>query len=259
MAEEIKILAGTATYNGLEHTKNMLATIKSKHPIEQIIIDNGSIDGTPKFCAKFANNNKNNAMCLHRNMGVAYAWNEIIKHALSNPKISYILIAGNDTLLHPDCIDNLANIMQKTNCTLATATNCTEEIDHPRNLKNTKILQTVEITEAPDFSCFMIKTSDILKLAKFEINTECHPGLFDTNFYPAYFEDNDYHYRLQLAGLKAIKTNQAIFYHFMSATKNENPEIAELVNETFLENERYYCRKWGGKPGKETTKQRLIY
>jgi GT2 family glycosyltransferase len=87
------------------------------------------------------------------------------------------------------------------------------------------------------------------------LNQECWDivGEFDEVFAPAYFEDNDYHYRIQLAGLLAVLYPPAMFYHFGSRTQLEaNENGRAMVSAPSFENNRaFYIKKWGGMPGQE--------
>jgi GT2 family glycosyltransferase len=76
-------------------------------------------------------------------------------------------------------------------------------------------------------------------------------GPFDEGFFPAYFEDNDYHRRIQLAGLRAVVHPPAMFYHFGSQTQNESVARPVVTSEMFERNRDRYVRKWGGLPGAE--------
>ena len=90
------------------------------------------------------------------------------------------------------------------------------------------------------FSCFMPTYELIRKV-----------GYFDDTFYPAYYEDNDYAYRMSRKHieLQAIKTN---IKHFGSATiRQYTPEQIKLHHEQFKNNRQYYSSKWGGEPGEE--------
>lgn len=74
-------------------------------------------------------------------------------------------------------------------------------------------------------------------------------GVFDSAFYPAYFEDNDYAYRLLLAGIP----HKA--YEFMNPEIYRNSQTIEKdpsLNYRFEENKKHYIEKWGGEPYKET-------
>lgn len=70
-------------------------------------------------------------------------------------------------------------------------------------------------------------------------------GYFDTNFYPAYFEDADYGRRCSLAGLnmKYIDPKVAI------ASVGSSSGLGGKINFQALEN--YYTEKWGGGPNSE--------
>ena len=86
-----------------------------------------------------------------------------------------------------------------------------------------------------------------------------HEGhIFDENYFPAYFEDNDFHYRLKLAITKKYgnlkmhagtkKMNPALFRNSMTIKKDPK------VNSGFTANQKYFTKKWGGPPGHEKFK-----
>src|SRR5690606_38556929 len=73
-------------------------------------------------------------------------------------------------------------------------------------------------------------------------------GKFDENIFPAYFEDNDAHYRMKLLDMNMVyteKLNPVIFRNSMTIEKDAS------LNENFLKNRDYYIKKWGGEPSKE--------
>ncbi len=73
-------------------------------------------------------------------------------------------------------------------------------------------------------------------------------GKFDENIFPAYFEDNDAHYRMKLLDMNMVyteKLNPVIFRNSMTIEKDAS------LNEDFLKNRSYYIKKWGGAPNKE--------
>lgn len=74
-------------------------------------------------------------------------------------------------------------------------------------------------------------------------------GDFDEAFYPAYFEDNDYAYRMKLEKVGVIKNrgfNPKVYNNSMTSRKDPN------INNGFMQNREYYIKKWGGLPGQET-------
>ncbi len=74
-------------------------------------------------------------------------------------------------------------------------------------------------------------------------------GNFDNVFFPAYFEDNDYDYRLKLSGFISESysfLDPVIYRNSQSIAKDKS------LNNNFEINKRYYIQKWGGEPLKET-------
>lgn len=74
-------------------------------------------------------------------------------------------------------------------------------------------------------------------------------GRFDEEFFPAYYEDNDYAYRMRLANVVVMydgRLTPEIYQRSSSVTKDPS------LNSTFKRNMQYFEDKWGGAPGKET-------
>jgi len=72
-------------------------------------------------------------------------------------------------------------------------------------------------------------------------------GRFDENFKKCFFEDNDYEYRMKLAGIKIEYSevlSPEVFRNSMSTQKD--PLLGDYVG-----NKEYYIRKWGGEPNSE--------
>ena len=77
-------------------------------------------------------------------------------------------------------------------------------------------------------------------------------GWFDENFWPAYFEDNDYAYRLKLADRCHYINKKIEYHHVGSATLATYDERAlERHHQRFKKNRSYYEKKWGGRPTEE--------
>jgi len=85
------------------------------------------------------------------------------------------------------------------------------------------------LTMGACWSCFFISKECINKI-----------GLFDTKFYPAYFEDNDYAYRLKLNDTEHsnIKGLDPLVYR-KSMTIKKDPNL----NKDFSSNRRYFIQK----------------
>jgi GT2 family glycosyltransferase len=75
-------------------------------------------------------------------------------------------------------------------------------------------------------------------------------GNFDENFQRCYFEDNDYQYRMKLAGIPVIyepSLNPEIY-------RNSQTILKDPLLSNFIDNRNYFIQKWGGDPEKETFK-----
>lgn len=85
----------------------------------------------------------------------------------------------------------------------------------------------------PDFSCFCVG-SRLVEVV----------GKFDEGFCPAYFEDNDMHRRIQLAGFEGYAVTP--YWHYRSGTVRGDAERRAVINGGgFAASRRHYCRKWG--------------
>lgn len=76
-------------------------------------------------------------------------------------------------------------------------------------------------------------------------------GKFDECFYPAYYEDRSYEYRMKLLGVPMIKTpflNPYVYRFGQSMEKS--PDIQDAG----LKNKELYIQMWGGEPEREKFK-----
>jgi GT2 family glycosyltransferase len=72
-------------------------------------------------------------------------------------------------------------------------------------------------------------------------------GMFDENFHPAYYEDNDFDYRCRLAGVPMAGLPAGLS-HDISSTLQSNPSFRDGNGRSFPKNADYFVRKWGGTP-----------
>ena len=227
----------------MDYTERMIDSIKTIHPYKVMLIDNGRTLESKKWLSKMTKKKNVEALSFKVNIGVASSWNTGIMLAMDHWGSQIYFIPNNDILLHPKAIDLLCDRICDPDIALITATDVCGKIVEPTDIYEYKIPKKEELVEAPEFSCFMTKIETVNKI-----------GLFDTQYYPAYFEDNDYHYRLKLASMKSLKTNRAVYYHYGSRTIKQSKKILEISNAGYAINRDYYESKWGGLPGHETRK-----
>lgn len=220
-------------------------------PIDICLVDNASTDGT---CAKALEYFKFKNHTLHlvrneNNTGCAAGWNAGVKCGMENG-YSHMLIINNDILVSPKTISQLWRKMRlDPTKVLVSALDVAGEVKVPEmvlDLENEVNKKEESEAPHPHFSCFMISRETIEKV-----------GYFDEVFYPAYFEDNSYHYRIKLlcGPDAAITITKAPFYHFGSRTQNESLGGQPVVpGPAFVENRQRFIKLWGDMPNKETFK-----
>ena len=73
-------------------------------------------------------------------------------------------------------------------------------------------------------------------------------GMFDEEFFPAYFEDNSFDYKMTLVGAKKTWTSfldPIVYRNSMSIAKDPT------LNQKFMQNKQMYIQMWGGLPSEE--------
>jgi GT2 family glycosyltransferase len=178
-----------------------------------------------------------------KRMAVTVSWNLGINQAIRKGA-DYILVVNDDILFSPWTIDGLVSYFESADDSIAIVTghNVRGQIENPDDIFSWPCPEFPNVDEEhPDFACFMIKPSTIENI-----------GNFDENFTPAYFEDNDYHRRINLLGYKARFTASAPYYHYGSRTQNNDSNIPVVPPFAFELNRAYYINKWQGDVGSET-------
>lgn len=160
-------------------------------------------------------------MCLSstRHLGVSGTWNEIIKFAFIDCEFDVVIIVGSDTEMAEGFLEGFIKEYEEQNLELG-------------------------LTREHKWNCFAL-------------SSKCYEtvGEFDLNFFPAYYEDNDYLHRVKLSGLPyAYIGDSSLFKHYGSATINLDYKAKVANNVTFGMNGRYYLKKWGGLPNGEIFK-----
>lgn len=163
------------------------------------------------------------------NRGVAASWNEGAKKAIS-VGCTEIAFINDDVTLSP--------------LTLQLMSFCLSEHPYAAVVTGTDSRKVKpgdqDICFNPDYACFMMTAGSYSFI-----------GEFDENFTPAYFEDNDHHYRVKLAGKDALRLNRLVFEHEGSATQFKDKKYPVVPSLMFENNRDYYVKKWGGVPGRE--------
>jgi len=178
------------------------------------------------------------------NCGVAGGWNEGCRQALRS-RCTHILVINDDVVLSPWTVDALVDLLERTEIGLVSGVTVNSEPVPPGDsgardsIRQVPRPEVAQLADNPNFSCFMVTPG-----------TLAHVGWFDEHFFPAFFEDNDYLYRVGLSGLLARSTTAAPFLHYSQATSQ-----GAVSGGQFDANRMYYQRKWGGLPYSEQYRQ----
>lgn len=215
------IYVGMPVLNCVKYTKDCLKSIRSdKYDLYVNVIDNASTDGTKDYLEeqmKTASDLHESIKHLHVITNAepnccAGSWNQIIENSMVKLDGEYCLVSNNDIIFHPKTIDNLVNFLESSeeNIVLTSALNVRGALENPWDILNYEPDMESSYSEHPDFACYMInkKCLDIV-------------GLFNEQFKPGFFEDNNYHDRILFRGLKAVSTPSAPYYHHGSTTQNQ--------------------------------------
>ena len=239
------------TINNLKYLKGCIKSIKCSFPYELLVIDNGSSDGTLEWLVE------NNIKHIHHdeNLGCSYANNEAMDYAFSKDKLLFVI--HNDVILHMNCLDNLYRGLTETDFDLLYALEYLTGKVNPAVLSDFKYKyiydkEDIGVPEEPIEYGGVVKTVGLnFTVRAIKKSTLDKIGYFDVNYYPAYFEDNDYGIRCKLGNVKVGIVTSARFYHFWSRSIHEGG-VEELNEKYFNINKSYYASKWGGEVGKET-------
>jgi GT2 family glycosyltransferase len=150
------------------------------------------------------------------NVGCARAWNRLARSALHGAN-DVLLITADDVLFEANTIEEMARAMEADDLDFVTA-------------------------EPGGFSCFLVRQRLFDKT-----------GYFDEQFWPAYFEDDDFHRRMRFAGAREACV-AARYVHVNKGSQTVasfNPAERMEHNKRFEANRDRYVAKWGGLPHHE--------
>jgi GT2 family glycosyltransferase len=242
-----KLIIAAPAINNLKYTKLFIESICSSYPYEVLIIDNASIDGTPQWLK----DNEINFIRYEENRGFSYAYNDALDYAFKD-RDTFLLFCGNDIVFMPHTIDHLVKALFESDYDML----CGNEI-----LNKEILIENKEALNEFFYKCsFKEEKYDDLTYSLGGMNHSClirkrsvfeRVGYYDVNFYPAYFEDNDFARRCDLLGIKYGTVDSASFYHFWSRSIYEGG-IKELNSQRFPLNRDYYVNKWGGSVGNDS-------
>jgi hypothetical protein len=243
--EPLRLYVVVATLNGLDRTKELEAALASTpHPLRPIFIDNGSVDGTRPWLLTLPREGPV-VLLNERNLGAAGAWNLGIRYAFENGAEA-VVVCGNDAIPVNGAIERLVRRVEE-GCGLVTGT--------ATPVDSVGAVQAEEMTgealfDDPDFTAFAISSDLHAALHTFEserapVTLPSDTGLFDSRFHPAYYEDDDFLWRLRRASIPVFRDPGALFRHDVSLAVRRTPELAAARVAMMRRNAAFFESKWG--------------
>ena len=231
------------TYNSRQYLEACLESIfeQDYRPIEIIVVDNGSMDGTRGFLSRFENRIR--VEYNDGNAGFAAAQNQAI--ALSTG--DWVLVLNPDVVLLPGVIEHL---LEAGRIDEKVGTLCGRLLAIGRDLKpfENPLIDTAGIyfTEAlrhfdrgwhePDDGRFrkmeyVFGASAAAALYRREMIADISErgNFFDPDFF-AYREDADVAWRAQLLGWRCLYTAEAVGYHVRSVGPGNRHAVPAVIN-----------------------------
>jgi GT2 family glycosyltransferase len=251
-----RTLIGICTYGLLEFTKLTVQRIRDtvKMPVDFFIVvgkpeDQETVDWL---------NLENIPFTWHEtNYGFPYALNDIYDFAWKLDDYDNLITVGNDVLPYPYAIDSMIEVADNTDHEWICAReysvkNLVEEFPEAKkyfsgenlvfNFGGTpwdlypRLSSEIVIDATP--------LSDVHNLALYKKSVFDKIGYIDVNFYPAYYEDNDYARRAVNTKILSCTLRNVIYFHFWSRTIHQGSGGSD--HGYFDNNRRFYKQKWSG-------------
>lgn len=264
-----KIVVGVPTFGNINFTKMTIDHIKRTTTCNYtllVVVGKPGDSDTINFC-------KENSITYTKhdvNRGLPASINDMYDFAFVSGDFDALVVVGNDVLTHWNSIDKLVDFANSSDYdwvsgTVVSINGITSKIPETKKLfyggeKNSNFngislpewldkYQTPEKESVVDMSKFSV-VGDSHNMCLFTRRLFNTIGYVDVNFYPAYFEDNDYARRAKLAGIKMCKLQHVKYFHFWSRTIHQG-NMKKTNDKYFPLNKKFYIEKWGGEPGKE--------
>ena len=215
-----------------EYAIETMDSLKSEHELYKIAVCNSCYPSYSEWMLR-----RNDEVIYNDKNILSRAWNKGIRRA-KELGFDLVFIPNLDVEFHPKTLDNLVKWAEIHKENAVTASVCYEDYNE---FKAAKLVDShSEGFGRSSFSSFLVRISEWEKI-----------GEFDEVFEPAYYEDNDYSYRLVLAKAKFGTANDSIFWHRVSSTIKNDTDLNSNWNPIFEANAKRYAEKWGGSIGNE--------
>jgi GT2 family glycosyltransferase/SAM-dependent methyltransferase/glycosyltransferase involved in cell wall biosynthesis len=245
--QDPKVSVVVVTYNNLEFTRACLASLDTYSqyaPMEIIVVDNASSDGSPAFLSKWAANGENRQVILNDdNRGFAAANNQGLAIATG----AYLVLLNNDTYVTPGWIRTLIGHLKRDK-TIGLIGPVTNNVGNEAKIEIAYTDMNEMLVQAAAYTCRHIGQTYPLRTPAFFCvmmprTTYERVGVLDEAFGRGFFEDDDYCRRIEQLGMRTVCAEDVFIHHHLSASfdKMKQKDRQKL----FEDNKKIYEAKWG--------------
>lgn len=256
----MKTFVGIVTFGNLPFTKLTYKSILDTSNLDVCIIVGKPGDSQT---AEWASRNNIPHIVHDYNKGFPASINDLYDWGFKHHGYDAYIAIGNDVIAYPFSLDNLVSAAETTDfdwiCAkeVSVKSLCSSNPEIRKYFTGDTYLFT-EFDQKPwevftgyskNLEIYGGGLSDVHNLALYKRSVFDALGYIDVNFYPAYYEDNDYARRAILLGTKSATIN-SFYFHFWSRTIHQGS--GGSTNKFFDLNKEFYINKWGGDFLKET-------
>ncbi|WNQ12882.1 glycosyltransferase family 2 protein [Paenibacillus aurantius] len=227
------------TYNGLELLIECITAIRAytPEPYELIVVDNGSEDGTVKFCRQ----EKIRFVSLPVNKGFPAACNLGLRIATGDA----LLLLNNDIVVTHHWLENMLACLYSDE-TIGIVGPCSNIVSgiqqRPADYADLEQYHALAAARASDPGQWqqVERLVGLCLLFKRELMEKI--GVLDERFSPGHYEDDDYCYRARRAGYRLMLAGDVSVHHHGSASfsKLDKKRLGQIVHR----NRDAFIKKW---------------
>lgn len=235
------------TYNNIEFTRACLSSLElhTQHaPLEIIVVDNASSDGSPAFLKEWVNGASNRKLILNDdNRGFAAANNQGLAVASGD----YLVLLNNDTYVTPGWVRTMFKHLQR-DPGIGLIGPVTNNIGNQAKIQTSysnmeeMLLETGRYTRSHIGQLFPLQTAAFF-CVMLPRSVYQQVGDLDEVFGRGFFEDDDYCRRIEQLGLRIVCAEDVFIHHHLSASFNKVRSSDRQA--LFEQNKATYEAKWG--------------